>query len=64
MENLSQNAKELLALATIKELGCFEEAISLAKAEKLDPKGLPTASLEYLANRMRVALATFDEAES
>lgn len=63
MENLSQNAKELLALAALKEFGCFEEAISLAKAEKLDPKGLPSVSLDYLANRMRVALATLDEAD-
>lgn len=64
MGDLNQNAKELLAIAILKEFGCFDEAKKLAKDNQgnpLDLKGLPSQSIDYLLNRFELALQTMNQ---
>ena len=62
MDELTQSAKELLAIHILKEFGCFDEAIRMAKASPYtqDLKGLPSKSVDYLKLQMRQALRTID----
>ena len=66
MDTLTQSAKELLAIQTLKELGCFDEAIRIAKNSKdtQNTEGLPFESISYLVAQMNNAIKTIEDAES
>lgn len=64
MDELTQSAKELLAINILKEFGCFEEVIRLSQnTENPQPlTGLPKESIEYLTSQMQNAMNAIDEA--